>query len=191
MTRADITHVIVKGERFVGVAGMERTVLGTVSRGMTRSMATTSVISRETRTAYKTGKGHLVTVVWKTGTANAAQLTACLRIAMSMDITSKKKPAKACLISFFFMLERLSIAFTANSKREFVLRDQVPPLLVVNCSIQLHENRSIHANFTHENSLSCFYLLVSHFENFLTWISRLPCDVNAMLYLSIINIIIF
>ena len=42
MTRADITHVIVKGERFVGVAGMERTVLGTVSRGMTRSMATTS-----------------------------------------------------------------------------------------------------------------------------------------------------
>ena len=66
------------------------------------------------------------------------------------------------------MLERLSIAFTANSKREFVLRDQVPPLLVVNCSIQLHENRSIDANFTHENSLSCFYLLVSHFENFLT-----------------------
>lgn len=63
MTRADITHVILKGERFVGVAGMERTVLGTVSRGMTRSMATTSVISRETRTAYKTGKGHLATIV--------------------------------------------------------------------------------------------------------------------------------
>ena len=63
MTRADITHVIVKGERFVGVAGMDRAVLGTVFRGMTRSMDTTSVISRETRTAYKTGKGHLATVV--------------------------------------------------------------------------------------------------------------------------------
>ena len=55
--------MIAKGERFVGVAGMERTVLGIVFRGMTRSMATTSVISRETRTAYKTGKGYLATVV--------------------------------------------------------------------------------------------------------------------------------
>ena len=33
--------------------------------------------------------------------------------------------------------------------------------------------------------LSCFYLLISHFENFSTWISRLLFAVNAMLNLSI------
>ena len=32
-------------------------------------------------------------------------------------------------------IERLSIAFTANSKREFVARDQVSPLLVVYCTL--------------------------------------------------------
>ena len=63
MTGAGITHVIVKGERFVGVAGMDRAVLGTVSRGMTRSMDTTSVISTETRGVYETGKGHHARVV--------------------------------------------------------------------------------------------------------------------------------
>ena len=31
------------------------------------------------------------------------------------------------------LIERLSIAFTANGKREFVPRDQVSPLLVVYC----------------------------------------------------------
>lgn len=87
MTGAGITHVIVKGERFVGVAGMDRAVLGTVSRGMTRPMDTTSVISTETRGVYETGKGHHARVVWKTGTVNAAQRTACLGIAMIMDIT--------------------------------------------------------------------------------------------------------
>ena len=34
-------------------------------------------------------------------------------------------------------LERLSIAFTPNGKREFVPRDQVSPLLVVYCSLLL------------------------------------------------------
>ena len=32
--------------------------------------------------------------------------------------------------------------------------------------------------------LSCFYLLISHFENFSTWISRLLFSANAMLNLS-------
>ena len=34
-------------------------------------------------------------------------------------------------------LERLSIAFTSNGKREFVPRDQLSPLLVVYCSLLL------------------------------------------------------
>ena len=34
-------------------------------------------------------------------------------------------------------LERLSIKFTSNSKREFVPRDQLSPLLVVYCSLFL------------------------------------------------------
>ena len=36
--------------------------------------------------------------------------------------------------------ERLSITFTLNGKREFVPRDQVSSLLVVNCSLFLHLN---------------------------------------------------
>ena len=36
--------------------------------------------------------------------------------------------------------------------------------------------------------LSCFYLFISHFENFSTWISRLPFAVNGMLNVSIIDL---
>ena len=76
-------------------------------------------------------------------------------------------------------LERLSIAFTANGKREFVPRDQGCLLFIDYTKI---------ARFTPILSriivLSCFYLLISHCENFLTWISRLPFAVNAMLNLS-------
>ena len=36
--------------------------------------------------------------------------------------------------------------------------------------------------------LSCFYLLISHFENFSTWISHLPFAVNGILNLSIIDL---
>ena len=76
-------------------------------------------------------------------------------------------------------LERLSIAFTANGKREFVPRDQ--------CCLLFIDYTKI-ARFTPILSriivLSCFYLLISHCENFLTWISRLPFAVNAMLNLS-------
>ena len=36
--------------------------------------------------------------------------------------------------------------------------------------------------------LSCFYLLISHFENFSTWISSLPFAVNGMLNLSITDL---
>ena len=36
--------------------------------------------------------------------------------------------------------------------------------------------------------LSCFYLLISHFENFPSWILHLLFAVNGMLNLSIINL---
>lgn len=37
-------------------------------------------------------------------------------------------------------IERLSITFSLNSKREFVSRDQGSSFLVVNCSLFLHLN---------------------------------------------------
>ena len=38
--------------------------------------------------------------------------------------------------------------------------------------------------------LRCFYLLISHFENFSTWISRLPFALNAMLDLCTTKILL-
>ena len=38
--------------------------------------------------------------------------------------------------------------------------------------------------------LLCFYLLISHFENFSTWISRLPFALNAMLDLCTTKILL-
>ena len=65
-------------------------------------------------------------------------------------------------------MERLSIAFTANGKREFVPRDQVSPLLV----FTIYYNYTKIGRFTPILSirivLSCFYQLISHFENFST-----------------------
>ena len=71
-------------------------------------------------------------------------------------------------------------------KREFVPRDQVFHLLTVYCSLQLYKNCYIHANSIGSITivLSCFYLLISHFETFSTGISRLPFAVNAILNLS-------
>ena len=42
--------------------------------------------------------------------------------------------------SLICIIERLSITFTSNGKREFVPRDQVSPLLVVYCSLLLRIN---------------------------------------------------
>ena len=71
-------------------------------------------------------------------------------------------------------MEKLTIALTANGKREFVPLDQVYFYL----SFAVHYNYSKISRFTPILSvrivLSCFYLLISHFENFSTWISRLP-----------------
>ena len=38
------------------------------------------------------------------------------------------------------LLERLSITFTSNGKREFVPREQVSPIPIVYCSLFLHKN---------------------------------------------------
>ena len=62
-------------------------------------------------------------------------------------------------------IERLSITFTSNSKREFVPRDQVSPLLVVYGSLFIHINYFLSIRI----ALSCFYLLVFYFEKFSTW----------------------
>ena len=71
--------------------------------------------------------------------------------------------------------------FTANGKREFVPRDQVFRLLI-------HYNYTNIGRFTPILSmtivLSCFYLLISNFENFSTSISRLLFAANARLNLS-------
>ena len=73
-------------------------------------------------------------------------------------------------------MEKLTIALTANGKREFVPLDQVSFYL----SFTVHYNYS-KISRRHKKPilsirivLSCFYLLISHFENFSTWISRLP-----------------
>ena len=84
------------------------------------------------------------------------------------------------------LLERISISFTANGKREFVPLDQVFPLIVFFfLSFTVHYNYRKIGRFTPILSLtvvlSCFYLLISHFKHFSTWISFLPFAVNAML----------
>ena len=57
----------------------------------------------------------------------------------------------------------------ANGKREFVPRDQVFPLTVVNCLLLLRKKTS---SFTPVLSvrivLDCFYLLIFYFEKFAT-----------------------
>ena len=62
----------------------------------------------------------------------------------------------------FSLLERLRITFTLNGKREFVPRDQVFPLIVVNCLLLPLKNKQFHASFIHNNCsgefLSAYFL---------------------------------
>ena len=61
-------------------------------------------------------------------------------------------------VKVFKSLERLSITFTSNSKREFVPRDQVSPFLFI---ISTHKLGSFAQFFIHKN---CFELFLSaHF----------------------------
>ena len=74
--------------------------------------------------------------------------------------------------------ERLSIAFTASVRREFVPRDQ--GLLLYTLTTKIGRFTPI---LSIRIVLSCFYLLVSHFEDFSTWLSGLLFAANAMLNL--------
>ena len=65
-------------------------------------------------------------------------------------------------------LDRLSITFTSNGKREFVPRDQVSSSLVVYCSLFLHKLVVSCNLFSIRIVLTCFYLLIIHFEKFST-----------------------
>ena len=59
-------------------------------------------------------------------------------------------------------IERLRFTFTLNGKREFVPRDQVFPLIVVNCLLLQLKNKQFHASFIHKNCsgefLSAYFL---------------------------------
>ena len=66
---------------------------------------------------------------------------------------------------------------------EFVPRDQVFHLLIV----YLTKIGKFTQILSITIALSCFYLLISHLENFSTWISRLPFAVNAVLNLFIVS----
>ena len=48
-------------------------------------------------------------------------------------------------------VDRLRFTFTPNGKREFVPRDQVLPLIVVNCLLPQLKSKQLHASFIHKN----------------------------------------
>ena len=62
----------------------------------------------------------------------------------------------------YVLIERLRFTFTLNVKREFVPRDQVFPLIVVNCLLLQLKNKQFHASFIHKNCsgefLSAYFL---------------------------------
>ena len=44
-------------------------------------------------------------------------------------------------VTAVLLIQRLRVTFISNSKREFVPRDQVFPLIVVYCLLLLHKNK--------------------------------------------------
>ena len=73
-------------------------------------------------------------------------------------IYEKQRRAMQQPVKVFKSLERLSITFTSNSKREFVPRDQVSPLLFI---ISTHKLGSFAQFFIHKNWFELF--LSAHF----------------------------
>ena len=69
-------------------------------------------------------------------------------------------------------IERLSITFTSNGKREFEPRDQVFPYPLF--IISTHKLVVSRIFYVQKNFLRCFYLLIFYFEKFSTWIWRFP-----------------
>ena len=96
-------------------------------------------------------------------------------------------PAKMTLVHARQLLSnrKVSITFTTNGKREFEPQDQDFHSSVVYCNYNYTKIDWFAPILSMRIVLSCFYLLISHFENFSTWISRLLFAVSAMLNLSI------
>ena len=87
-----------------------------------------------------------------------------------------------CRFSYIYITRRVirEIKYRIYGKREFVPRDQFSPLLVINLLFIITARKSVDS-LQFCPCFELFYLLISHFENFLTWISRLLFDMNAML----------
>ena len=79
---------------------------------------------------------------------------------------------------------RQSLVYGINDKREFVPRDHVYPLLIIDCSLSVHGNQLFYTSFIHENRFSRFCQLIFHFEKFTTQIRRLPFAVNILRVLN-------
>ena len=62
------------------------------------------------------------------------------------------------------MIERFQIMFTANGNCEFVPRDQVFPLLSINCSLPLQKISNFALRLSTRIVIECFYLLIFYFE---------------------------
>ena len=78
-------------------------------------------------------------------------------------------------------IERSSIAFTANGKRDFFTLDQVCRLLFARKSV---DSRHFYPKIV----LSCFYLFminISYFKKYSIWIPRLPFAVNTIRNLTV------
>ena len=57
-------------------------------------------------------------------------------------------------------IERLRFTFTPNGIREFVPREQVYPLIVLNYLLLQLKNKLFHASFIHKNCSGKFYSLL-------------------------------
>ena len=80
-------------------------------------------------------------------------------------------------------IERVKFTCTPNGKPEFVPRDQVFPLVVVYCLLLLLEINIFTPVLSIRIVLDNFYLLIFYFEEFSTWIWRLPFAANVTLNL--------
>ena len=87
-----------------------------------------------------------------------------------------------CRFSYSYITRRVirEIKYRIYGKREFVPRDQFSPLLVINLLFIITARKSVDS-LQFCPCFELFYLLISHFENFLTWISHLLFGMNAML----------
>ena len=84
--------------------------------------------------------------------------------------TATTFPAKMTLVHARELLSKrkVSITFTTNGKREFVPQDQDFHSPVVHCNYNYTKIGRFGPILSIRIVLSCFYLLISHFQNFST-----------------------